>query len=230
MGRSTRHLFGEIERDRNKMNAKDDVKFEASFAKWTFGGYAAVALGVLIGLLGQYWRIQLGQEWWVVGNIISAITIFWAILLFLTTGFGVYARSRTSFVVYKDRLELSSQIFRKGTQRLEASQIESVDGAQSLLAGQRYGTVTVRGSGGTKLELETVTKVDEVVEEIRKVAGAAPQKQDVGSEHSKVNAQKIVSPAGSAASEIEKLYDLFERGILTKQEFERAKRSLLDGT
>lgn len=211
------------------MNAKDDVRFEASFAKWTFGGYAAVAFGILIGLLGQYWRIQLGQEWWVVGNVISAITILWAILLFLTTGFGVYARGRTSFVVYKDRLELSSQIFRKGTQRLEASQIESVDGAQSLLAGRRYGSVTVRGSGGTKLELETVTRVDEVVEEIRKVAGAAPQKQDQERESSRVNARQTDSPAGSAAVEIEKLYDLFERGVLTKEEFERAKHNLLEG-
>lgn len=207
----------------------------AKFVRWTVAGYVSVIFALIIATMGQVWRIQLGQDWWIVGNVLSAVTIGWAAALIGFSALAAWTRSRTEFSVFEDRVEYTSRVVRKGSKRIEASQIESVEGAQALLGGDRYGSVLVTGSGGSSLHLDVVENVDELVEAIRTISSASTSKTSPkGPQVSAKSASTHIVPeaneqtsSSSIAREIAQLAELNKVGALSDDEFIAAKKKLL---
>lgn len=202
------------------------VATHGEFVSWTRGGTIALVAGLVVLVLGQVGRVNLGQDLWFLGNALSAMTIWAGGLWIFLVLVAVYGRRRTSLIVSENGVELNSGIFRRQVQRIEASKIESVTTGQSLLGGQRYGIIKITGSGKAEIEADALANFLEVAEAAREVSSAAapkPLKRQVSS------AAEASDTNTSFTGALTNLGDLRERGLLTEAEFEAAKKRILEG-
>jgi uncharacterized membrane protein YdbT with pleckstrin-like domain len=114
-----------------------------------------------------------------IGWVLAAIEL--PFLIWFATRIGKL-RSKSHISVYRDRLEVTHTFLRKMQVRIEASKLETVSFNESVLGGNRYGSVHVTGSGGTKLLLQPVVDAENLAEAIRKIASAPAQKKSAPSE------------------------------------------------
>lgn len=126
----------------------------------------------------------------------------------------IYSRKKSEIRVYSDRVERVSTFFRTSVQRIEASKIESVDFNEGIIGKKNYGSVSLRGSGMRALAFTPIERPEELAEAIRRVASSPTSKNKSNSNAS----------LGEKLLELQKLK---EQGVLTEEEFEKAKNSLL---
>jgi len=141
-----------------------------------------------------------------------AIIIFAAVIV-LTS----WMRTHTKLHVFEDRVELLTKFLGKSSRRIEASKIESVDFAESLLGRHRYGAMTVRGSGVGAIVVSPIQLPEEVAEAIRGIANKSSSKQGKSTSDS----------GGGDTQSLAELIRMKEQGHLTAAEFTAAKKKLL---
>ena len=117
--------------------------------------------------------------------------------------------------VYGDRVESGSAFFRLNRRQIEASKIESVLFHQSLLGKSKYGNVTIGGSGGMRLRVTNIKDPEAFVEAVKGISSAPIKKESA-------------TASTSAAKEIADLNSLLQAGVITQEDFEKAKRKVLD--
>ncbi len=129
-------------------------------------------------------------------------------------------QKRTTYVVYADRVERNVNWILKSAGRIDAMKIESVQVTNSLLGRDRYGRVTVIGSGGTKLVFSAVPNPTNFAHTVRSIMNEGKPL------HAK--SETSCGPTDDLATQIQKLESLRNQGILDAAEFRKAKRKLLD--
>ena len=196
----------------------------AEFVGLTRGGAISLAAGVVVLVLGQWARLSLGQELWILGNMFSAMSLWVGGVWILGVGVSVYGRRKTSLVVSPNGVEMKSGVFRRQLERIEASKIESVNTSESLLGGKRYGSLVVTGSGKARIEADAVSNFARVADSIREISSAAEPKARASQEEASASANSEERTGG-----LNELAALKERGLLSDEEFAAAKRKLLEG-
>ena len=154
--------------------------------------------------------ISTAADWLVVAILYGSQLLTFSIIF----GLIIYSRKSSDIMVYSDRLQWSSSFIIKRLKRIEASKIESVEFNESLLGRSRYGVVNVRGSGTGKILLNPVAEPEKLTEEIRKIASSPAPKSFGGT-------------TGMGTNLVE-LSNLYKEGIISQEEFEKAKKKLLD--
>lgn len=197
----------------------------AQLRKWTRATTLAFFFGLFVLVAGQLARIRLGQEFWILGNGLSAASIWVGSVTILFALSSIYSRSRTSLVVFPSGVEVTTGVFRRRNERLEASQIESVTTAQSTMGGESYGTVKVTGTGRAEIAVDSVANFLQVAQKVSEISAAGST-----NDSSERSIEEKDSPAArtSPSDEIEKLAGLRDRGVLSQAEFDTAKKRLLE--
>lgn len=134
--------------------------------------------------------------------------------LFIVVGVIVFVRKSSDIKVYSDRLEYSSTFLVKKVKRIEASKIESVDFSESLLGRSNYGAVKVKGSGTGIININPVKLPERLAEEVRKIASSPSSKSN--------------NNTNSMASKLTELNELLKQGVITQEDFEKAKNKILE--
>lgn len=135
--------------------------------------------------------------------------------LSLLLGFCILALKKQKAIVYSDAFESSSSLFSRSASRIEASKIESVDFRESIIGRSRWGTVTVRGTGLGALRILNVKNPEKLAEAVRSVASSPIPK------NAKNETQNL-------AANISELNNLLSKGVITQEDFEKAKSKLLN--
>ena len=128
-----------------------------------------------------------------------------------------WLKTFTTIQVYQDRVEVVSRFIIKSSRRIEASKIESVDFAESLLGRSRYGMLTVRGTGGRPMVLMPIMQPEEAAEAIRGIADKSSSKE----------VKPIENTGVSDTNSLSELIAMKQQGHLTEEEFSAAKKKLL---
>jgi hypothetical protein len=123
-------------------------------------------------------------------------------------------RKQTEIRVYADRVEIEASFIRKRVNRIEAGKIEGVVFNEGIIGKSKYGSVNISGTGMKQIPLTPVINPEELANAIRNIAN---------SPHSDRNSSK----SADLVSAIEDLKRLHTEGILSDDEFEKAKAKLL---
>jgi hypothetical protein len=122
---------------------------------------------------------------------------------------------RSSAIVFSDSFEYSTSLLSKNVRRIEASKIESVDYRESVIGKGKWGSVTVRGAGIRALALGNIKHPEKLAEALRSIASSPVPKNSSGD-------------TTNLASNLGELNKLMSEGVITKEEFEKAKSKLLN--
>jgi hypothetical protein len=128
-----------------------------------------------------------------------------------------WIKTFTTVQIFEDRVEVLDKFLVKSSRRIEASKIESVDFTQSLLGRQRYGFLTVRGSGVGAIVVAPIQLPEEIAEVIRGIADKSISK----------NGKSNSDYAAGDTQSLAELIKMKEQGHLTDAEFTAAKKKLL---
>jgi hypothetical protein len=129
-----------------------------------------------------------------------------------------WIKTFTTVQIFEDRVEVLGRFLVKSSRRIEASKIESVDFTESLLGRQRYGGLTVRGSGVGAIVVSPIQLPEEIAEVIRGIADKSISK----------NGKSNSDYAAGDTQSLAELIKMKEKGHLTDAEFTAAKKKLLD--
>lgn len=203
--------------DWSTMRLMEPTMVRAEFKVVTLGTAVATAFGLAFLAGGQYIRIRLGEEFWVFGNMVSAMSIWMGLVFLVTPMFRALDRMKTEVRVVSDGVEEESGIFRRFRKRIEGSHIESVSTMESPGGGKRYGFVTITGSGRESLSVGPISNFIEFAESVRSVGNAAKPKLRANSE------------SVGLSQELESLLRLHAAGQISDSEFLQAKKRVLKG-
>lgn len=123
-------------------------------------------------------------------------------------------RKKTEIRVYSDRIEIEATFIRKRVNRIEAGKIEGVVFNEGVIGKSKYGSVSISGTGMKQIPLTPVINPEELANAIRNIANN-PRSAGGSTESSDL------------VSAIEDLKRLHAAGILSDDEFEKAKAKLL---
>jgi hypothetical protein len=147
--------------------------------------------------------------------------IFGSLLVMLTTGMAlipwyllVTNRKETEIRVYSDRLEINASFIRKRVNRIEGGKIEGVVFNEGIIGKSKYGSVKISGTGMKQISLTPVINPEELANAIRSIANG-PRFTGGSTESTDL------------VSAIEDLKRLHTAGILSDDEFAKAKAKLL---
>jgi hypothetical protein len=147
--------------------------------------------------------------------------VFFPIIGILTGGAALIAwyllvtnRKETEIRVYSDRVEIEASFIRKRVNRIEAGKIEGVVFNEGIIGKSKYGSVSISGTGMKQIPLTPVINPEELANAIRNIANG-PR-----STESSTQSTDLVSA-------IEDLKRLHTAGVLSDEEFEKAKAKLL---
>lgn len=192
----------------------DKAIYEGNYQPVTKGGW------IIITILSLYTLGILSTSLFLEGSFSDFLYI--VLLVFIQSlviagvfGTLAFVRKSSKVLVYSDRVEWNSVFLIKRYKRIEASKIESVDLNESLLGKHKYGAVAIRGSGSGALRISPVKHPASLVEEVRKIASSSLPK-------------KVDSSEQTLNASLSELSQLFKDGVLSSEEFERAKKKLLD--
>jgi hypothetical protein len=115
---------------------------------------------------------------------------------------------------------MSSTFFVRRTRRIDAIKIESSSAANSIIKKAKYGFVTVTGSGGTTLKANPIANPEAFEAAVRSISKSASSNT--------ANNAVPESRAQTLSSELSELEQLRAQGILSEDEFTKAKSKLLD--
>ena len=177
-------------------------KFKAEFT--TFPVVIAFAPGIL------FFSLMTGAA---TGNLWAGILIA-GLPLSLLMGLVIVMIKKSQAIVYSDAFEYSSSFLSKSVKRIEASKIESVDFRESIIGKSGWGSVTVRGAGIRALMLKNVRNPEQLASALRSVASSPVPKSG------KSDPSNLVSNIGD-------LKRLFDEGVITQEEFEKAKAKII---
>jgi hypothetical protein len=150
----------------DKVSTQADLIGEWRFKTWTIGGI--IGMSVLNAAFLPF---------------VAAFGLGLIPLLFLWIAwfFRIGTRRYRCIRVYPDRVENISVFFQVIEKRIEASKIEVVDSAQSLLGREKYGNVVITGSGGTRMFIECIANPVTLVTALRDISSAPKSKAAVAS-------------------------------------------------
>jgi hypothetical protein len=123
-------------------------------------------------------------------------------------------RKQTEIRVYTDRVEIEASFIRKRVNRIEASKIEGVVFNEGIIGKSKYGSVKISGTGMKQIPLTPVINPEELANAIRNIANT-PRSASTSNE------------SADLVSAIEDLKRLHSAGVLSDDEFEKAKAKLL---
>ena len=123
-------------------------------------------------------------------------------------------RKQTEIRVYPDRVEIEASFIRKRVNRIEAGKIEGVVFNEGIIGKSKYGSVSISGTGMKKIPLTPVINPEELANAIRNIANSP-------------RATGSSSESTDLVSAIQDLKRLHTAGILSDEEFEKAKGKLL---
>jgi membrane protein YdbS with pleckstrin-like domain len=127
----------------------------------------------------------------------------------------------TTIFVYSNKIVQEVVFGGKSSESLEAHQIEGIDVRQGFLMRKyNYGYVIISGPGGKKIKTPYLDSPEEVAEEIRKINPKLSKSNFTVAQSDGLNND-------STAGELEKLSQLLEKGLITREEFDSQKRKLL---
>jgi uncharacterized membrane protein YdbT with pleckstrin-like domain len=113
------------------------------------------------------------------------------------------------------------QFVTRTIQTIEANKLEGVAIKQGPLGRiANYGKIEMTGTGGIKIKTIPFDDVYSVAEEIRNINPKLSDNQFKVAQDDRPN-------GGSTAGELEKLSQLLEKGLITREEFDSQKRKLL---
>ena len=166
---------------------------------------------ILIVILPAYFLISL----WL-GAVVG---ILWTGLIFASPLLVVMrvrlaAQKKTRAIVFADAFEFSTSLTSKSVRRIEASKIESVDFRESLIGRSSWGSVTVRGAGIRALKIQNVRTPEKLADAIRSIASSPISKT-------------ATKQSSDLASSIQELNKLKNDGLITEEEFNKAKSKIL---
>lgn len=170
---------------------------------------APTLIGIVPGIIFFTLALSLGFSSLILGFFIGTLPL--SILMGLT----ILAVKRSKAIVYSDAFEFSTTFLTKRVRRIEASKIESVDFRESIIGRSRWGTVTVRGAGLGALRIGNVRNPEKLAEAVRSVASSP-------------NPKNAKSETSTLSTSISELSNLLAKGVITQEEFEKAKAKLLD--
>ena len=145
--------------------------------------------------------------WW--GGLFAGVPLTLLMLLLRAS------IKRSSAIVFSDSFEYSTSLLSKSVRRIEASKIESVDYRESVIGKGKWGSVTVRGAGIRALALQNIKHPEKLAEALRSIASSPVPKNFSGD-------------MTNLASNLGELNKLMSEGVITKEEFEKAKSKLFD--
>jgi membrane protein YdbS with pleckstrin-like domain len=120
-----------------------------------------------------------------------------------------------------NKISYTKQFITKSIQTIEAHQLEGVAIKQGPLGRVfKYGKLQVTGTGGIKISTVPFDDVYSVAQEIRNINPKLSDNQFKVAQDDRPN-------GGSTAGELEKLSQLLEKGLITREEFDSQKRKLL---
>ena len=147
--------------------------------------------------------------------------VFFPLIGMATSGAALIAwyllvtnRKETEIRVYSDRLEINASFIRKRVNRIEAGKIEGVVFNEGIIGKSKYGSVKISGTGMKQISLTPVINPEELANAIRSIANG-PRFTGGSTESTDL------------VSAIEDLKRLHTSGILSDDEFEKAKAKLL---
>ena len=123
-------------------------------------------------------------------------------------------RKETEIRVYSDRLEINASFIRKRVNRIEAGKIEGVVFNEGIIGKSNYGSVKISGTGMKQISLTPVINPEELANAIRSISNSH---RSTGGPTESID----------LASAIEDLKRLHTAGILSDDEFAKAKAKLL---
>ena len=123
-------------------------------------------------------------------------------------------RKETEIRVYSDRLEINASFIRKRVNRIEAGKIEGVVFNEGIIGKSKYGSVKISGTGMKQISLTPVINPEELANAIRSISNSH---RSTGGPTESID----------LASAIEDLKRLHTAGILSDDEFAKAKAKLL---
>jgi hypothetical protein len=154
-------------------------------------------------------------------NVTHFEAVFFPVIGVITGGFVLIVwyllvanRKRTEIRVFSDAVEIEATFIRKRLKRIESTKIESVAYNEGVVGKSKYGSVSISGTGMKVIPLTPVLNPEELAKSIRSIA----------------NNPKGSAPAGVSSnlvSAIEDLKRLHTMGVLSDEEFEKAKGKLL---
>jgi len=149
----------------------------------------------------------------------AAVGILWTGLIFASPllvimGLALAAQKKTRATVYADAFEFSTSLTSKSVRRIEASKIESVDFRESLIGRSSWGSVTVRGAGIRALKVKNVRTPEKLADAIRSIASSPISKT-------------ATKQSTDLASSIQELNKMKNDGLITEEEFNKAKSKIL---
>jgi hypothetical protein len=168
---------------------------------------APIFIGFLPGCI--FFPLILSLEFGLVGFLSAGVPLL--LLLFIT----IAAMRRSAAIVFADTFEFSTSLTSRSVRRIEASKIESVDFRESLIGRSRWGSVTVRGAGLRALKVNNVKNPEKLAEALRSVASSPTSK-------------KLTPESSTTTAKLQELNELFRTGVLSQQEFDKAKSKILD--
>ncbi len=191
---------------------------EAKLQIVTRGDLVWISLLVLIvfglfGLLTLGLGVSFNEAFELTMQVFLIPIVIFAAVFILTA----WMRTHATLHVFEDRVELLTKFLGKSSRRIEASKIESVDFAESLLGRHRYGAMTVRGSGVGAIVVSPIQLPEEVAEAIRGIANKSSSKQG----------NSFSPTSGGETESLVELIRMKEQGHLTAAEFTAAKKKLL---
>ena len=185
--------------------------YSASFVKLLPKRGFAIAffLVIYLGFMGQ---LTTGNNF----SILFAVIIYALFAPVFLVAFKATQKVERAAEVWSDRVEI-----RIGdvNSRLEASQIESATVTRMRSKSKNIGDVLVRGTGGTKFLVSSVSEPLVFAEHLRQVA-------------SKATSKNVAEPASTnghrdLAEQLMSLNNLYDAGALNEEQFEAAKAKIL---
>lgn len=143
------------------------------------------------------------------GFVVAGLPIL--VLMFLV----IASIRRSSAIVFADTFEYTTSLTAKSVKRIEASKIESVDFRESIIGRSNWGSVTVRGAGIRALRINNVRDPEKFAEALRSIASAGTSKNKT-------------PQSTTMSTNLRELNELFKTGVISQQEFDKAKSKLLD--
>ena len=172
-----------------------------------------VILGLIFAFLLFFfpWGYSVSYDFVLTVTIILSIP---ALGKFLTSRFHTLKIDST-------KISYKQQFITKSIRTIEAHQLEGVAIKQGPLGRiMNYGKIEMTGTGGIKIKTIPFDDVYSVAQEIRNINPKLSDNQFKVAQDDRPN-------GGSTAGELEKLSQLLEKGLITREEFDSQKRKLL---
>jgi hypothetical protein len=192
------------------MTASEKYKAEFSLVPIYIAWGFVIFLACLIG--GSWLFVELSDG----NDPVPAWAIFLSGVLFFIPFLllNIAIVKKTFATVFDDNYEVKTSFISKRVRRIEGSKIESVDFHESVIGRGRWGSVTVRGTGIRALIIGGVKNPEKMAEAIRSIASSS-------------NSKSNSSDNTNVASSLTELNRLMIDGVISKEDFEKAKSKIL---